>query len=144
MAKVEVKVRQARADDFPHIYTSWLAAYQNEGFARGVRPSVYRDRQNRLIRDIIENRDTTHILVACPPDDDLTILAWAVYEVPNTVHFVFTKPAFRRLGLAAELLKAVTNDFLFTHRTVDFDRFSRAMKYRAAYDPYSAFPRRSM
>lgn len=138
MAKVEVRIRQAQAADFPHIHRAWLESFAAQGFARGTRPTVYRDRQHKLIRHIVE-QPTVHALVVCPPDDDFTILAWGVFEAPNTVHYVFVKEAFRRLGLASDLLKTVTSDFRYTHRTIDAEKFLRATPYRTSYDPYSAF-----
>lgn len=136
-AKIPVKVRQMCEDDLALICRSWVDSYADSRLARTMKPTVYRDRQLRLVRAILA-RPTTHAIVATPPDDDLVILAWAVLEAPDVVHYVFTKRQFRRFGLAGELLKALDGTFKHSHKTDDGDKLGRSFR-RPTYDFYAAF-----
>lgn len=138
MAKVPVQVRQANEADLALVYKSWIDTYGDSRLARTMKPTIYRDRQRRLIRSIL-SRPTVHVLVATPTDDDLTILAWAALEAPDVVHYVFTKREFRRFGLARELLTALDGSFRYSHKTLDGDLLCRSFK-RTIYDFYAAFP----
>lgn len=138
MARIQFQVRQARESDLAFIYNTWLDSYVESRLARTLKPTIYRDRQRRLINNIL-SRPTVHALVASPPGDDLTVLAWAVVEAPDVAHYVFTKRTFRRFGLARELLSTFDGTFRYSHKTDNGDLLCRAFK-RTVYDFYAAFP----
>ena len=137
-AKVQIEVRQASDNDLAFIYNTWLDSYIESRLARTMKPTIYRDRQRKLINNILA-RPTVHTIVASPPDDDLTVLAWAVVESPDIAHYVFTKKNFRRFGLARTLLGTFDGTFRYSHKTDDGDRLCRSFK-RVVYDFYAAFP----
>lgn len=76
------------------------------------------------------------IRIAAPPDDDFTILGFAVVE-PGTIHMVYVKAAFRRLGLARALLGEIQpKQSTFTYWTKDVQDWLWE-KYRGIkYNPF--------
>ena len=137
MAKVNVQIRQARESDLALVYKTWIDTYAESNFARKVRRALYPVRQRNLINQILA-RPTTHVLVACVPDDEETLLGWAVLETPNVIHYAFMKKDFRRFGIAEDLCRAAGDAILFSHRTPFGECFIRSFR-RSVYDPYAAF-----
>lgn len=136
-----IRVREAHEGDYGLITKTWVETYVESRFARDIRPSIYFDRQKRLIRAILD-RPTVHAVVASLPDDDVTVLAWAVVEHPDVAHYVFTKREFRRFGLATHLLSTLDGSFRYSHRTPFGEPLIRSFKKvqkRAIYDPYAAW-----
>lgn len=137
MAKVPLKVREARDDERALVFKTWLDAYADSAFARVIKPQIYRERQRRLIEAVLR-RPTTHLLVATSPIEDDVVLGWAAVEAPDVAHFVFVKSGFRRFGIATELFKSLPAEYRFSHRVPNAESFIRSFG-RAMYDPYASF-----
>jgi len=53
---------------------------------------------------------SSDVLVACPPERPEQILGWCCFRPPATVHYVYVKPYYRRMGLATRLLRGALGD----------------------------------
>lgn len=133
---MEVAIREARPDETNLIYVTWLKSYAQSSFAKGMVQTVYEDRQRRLINEILKRNAKT--LVAHAPEEPDAVLGWLVLEEPATVHYLFVKEHFRRLGVGTALVAAVPKKFRFTHRTFEAVPFIRRLA-GALYDPYAAW-----
>lgn len=69
----------------------WVACISPGRFARCVYPAIRRILERAQVR------------VAAPPNDDTTVYGFAVLE-PDVVHCVYVRIAWRRIGIARELL----------------------------------------
>ena len=121
-----VVLRRSTAADVDYIYATWLRSYLQHGatlgWARGGGPAAkarYFRGQQALIARLLAHREhpagrLAQVVVAGLPDDETTILGWAVWsprpldESAQTVlHYVYTRQALRRSGIARTLLRAI-------------------------------------
>lgn len=127
-------LRAGVPDDHNFIKQTWLKCYRNSAFARAIRDSVFFAFHHPIVERILA-RPGTAIRVACLPDAPEVILGYLVHE-GGVVHWVYTKGAFRRLGIASRLAEGLPADFAFTHRTTEAEAMLR--KYpNATYNPYA-------
>lgn len=123
MSEKRFTIRSARVSDHKFILASWQEGiyYGAEeiflprsdkgplGF-RIVQPgaiAVTRFGFNRLYPAILEGilKDAnTEARVACLPDDEDVILGYALFGIPEVLHWIFVKQAWRRFGIAVSLV----------------------------------------
>lgn len=88
--------------------------------------------------------ETAQCLIICAEDDPNLIHSYIIYEyfedIP-VIHYIFTKYAYRHLGLARLLLEQVaspTQVVLYTHRTRGSDNLTNHYP-KSIFDPYMLF-----
>lgn len=107
--RLPVGIRVGVADDVPLVMDSWLlSARESEGHVEGVRFTRW---QKAMQRGVL-TRPSTRLLVAHPDDDPSVIMGWIVYgaSTPPVLHYVWTRYASRRLGIARMLLTSALPD----------------------------------
>lgn len=116
-------VRAAVEADLPLILNSWLKRYRSAIHPRLVTDRVYYESQHAVIRKIFDN-PALKVVVACDPEDTNHVYGYAVAEdlAPGWVmiHWVYTKGAFRKFGVAKHLLQTVIGDATrvqYSHKT---------------------------
>lgn len=112
------QIRNAREDDLPFIYQTWLNSYGGDSvIGKSVRRSVYQREYKRVINKILFDAST---IVAHKPDDDVVIYGYLVFDY-SILHYCFVKEAFRFSGIAKDLvIKAHGKNVLpcfYTHHT---------------------------
>jgi len=143
LARVPFSIREAQKADKPFVQSTWLKNYESSDFASCIKKTIYQDR-HRAVTERLLGGAKVHTLIATPPDDDLTILAFAVLEHPDVLHYVYTKASFRNFGIARDLVAPAGKRFRYSHRTdagLGFLERLRREGVQATYDPYAAFPR---
>lgn len=97
-------LRNARPDDIPFIYSTWLKSYRTgSGLGLASGKHAYFITYNLIIDYILEKPDA-HVWVAVKPDEPNVIYGYLVCE-PTILHYVYVKDGFRKLGIAASLYK---------------------------------------
>lgn len=122
-------VRLGHAEDRPFLFSSWLKSFRDS--CPYVWNGTYYAGQHRLIESLLADEDTA-VHIAAPMGDDLTIYGWVVHSRDaKTLHYVYVKEAFRRMGIGAVLAR---NPQVTTHMT----KYGQlALKGRpVAYNPY--------
>lgn len=109
-----VVLRPGTPADLDYVYSTWLRSYLQHGatlsWARNGGPAAkaryYRGQQALVARLL---GDGAQLLVAGLPADETTVLGWACYSgtVGGSLHYVYTRQALRRAGVARTLLRAV-------------------------------------
>lgn len=142
-----VTIRDGGERDQAFVFSSWLQSYRSSAFARPIATHTYFDRHHAVLERILA-RPTTRVVVATPEDAPAVILGWAVTEgllrgsardgatAPTpTLHYVYVKEQFRKLGIARQLVARIGRRFAVTHRTAVVEG---AMRRRpdVVYDPY--------
>lgn len=99
-------IRAATQDDRPLIFATWLRSYRHGSqFPRHIEERSYFAAHHSIIETLL---DRSIVSIAHPINDPDVILGWSVVEVVAplsvVVHFVYVKPAFRRAGIARQLL----------------------------------------
>lgn len=111
-------LREMGPADRNYVMSSWLRSYAAKGSGSRdyAKHADFYDDYARVVRGLLA-RST--VLVAGLADAPDVIAGWAAWE-GDVLHYVVTKPNFRRLGIATWLLQ----DFCalpvaYTHRTSD-------------------------
>lgn len=92
-------IRPYQPSDENFVYSTWLKGlyYGNEWFHE-IPKDLYFKKYHQIIERILA-RPTCEIICAVLKEDEDVILSFAVYE-GKTLHWVFTKSAWRKFGLA--------------------------------------------
>ncbi len=122
-----IKVREALESDLPFIFSSWYKAHRP--YQKHVANSEYADGHNARMRALVRR---SSVLVAHSSEYPDEILSYAVIE-GDTVHFVYTKSSYRRMGIASGLVKAGCK--WYTHWMGEQGR-SFAAAVGLTYNPY--------
>lgn len=114
-------LREMREADRHYVLSSWLRSYTSKG--RESRDyashSQFCDDYASVVRGLLAR---SKVLVACLADNEDIIAGWSAWE-GDVLHYVLTKPNFRRLGVARWLLQDfVELPVAYTHRTSDAQR----------------------
>ncbi len=107
-----IAIRPPLPSDENFLFDTWLNAlrYGNEWFEE-INEKQYYKAYREIIRAILAR---AHIQIACLKSDPDVILAYSISEGP-ALHFLYTKEAWRGIGLANDLLP---KDFqVVTHLT---------------------------
>lgn len=114
LSKKLIIIRPGAAGDINFIFATWLNGLRyGSDFYGLVDKASYFKNYHEVIKNIIE-RPTASILVACLTDDNDTIIGYSISE-PTILHWVFTKPVWRKLGIGKDLIPPGTK--YVTHMT---------------------------
>jgi len=132
-----VTIRQPKPDDISFLFSSWLKSYRNSPWAKPMHNNVYFDYHHALIQDLLNHSE---VYIACSKKNGSDIYGYAVGQWINdvfTLHYVYVKHAYRRLGIG-KLLMACFNrgEFAgcYTHHTHMASKL--ADKFALLYNPY--------
>lgn len=109
--------------DLPWVIDSWLTSFRKSPFAGNVSNHRYRGVYGDTIDDLFE-RGMKVLMVAREnkPDQLFAFLAYEDSANGPVVHYMFTRPGSREMGIATALLEQVGADaarFTHTFRTPD-------------------------
>ena len=97
--KLEWSIREATSEDGPFIRSSWYKSCSE--------PKSNNDELKFRIRCLVDTSMMAKCAVACDPEDSGLIYGWSCYsEKPHCLHYVYTRQAFRRVGVAKSLWEA--------------------------------------
>jgi hypothetical protein len=109
-----------REGDRHYVLSSWIRSYAAKG--RDVRDhyegngSPFCDDYAPIVRGLVA-RST--VLVGHLPEHEDIIMGWMAWE-GDVLHYMLTKPNFRRMGVARSMLQDFASmPVQFTHRTSD-------------------------
>jgi GNAT superfamily N-acetyltransferase len=140
-------IRRASGDDAAFVFAFWLQDYfERSRFAKGISKTLFM-RFHHLILERVIARGV--VFVACDAEVPSVIYGFACGDVPPddrqfgpppTLHYVYVKRRFRRLGVASALVDALGIDlerpFTFTHLTDDGVALRKKCPL-AEYNPYA-------
>lgn len=142
-------IRPAKPEDAPLILGTWLEqAFRETPWGRRVRAREFFAGHRPIVVRILER---ARCLIACDRQDPDTIAGYIVWEQREfpTVQMVYTKKAYRRMGIARALCRAAglpedLDGVRFTHGTRSWfhSKDSPGLEARfpgAVFDPYAAF-----
>lgn len=115
-----IVIREKRDSDTNFILNSWLLSYRtSNGFPRMSKRDYYAIHEPKFKRILSQST----VCIACPQDDADALVGYCVFREPSTLHWVYVKYPYRKLGIAKMLLnKSVEKPLAFTHytRSVEF------------------------
>ena len=129
-----IKIRPMTPDDFAHIVVTWTKSFKQSDFAESIDFNTYMDHHKDLVQETVEQCVGS---VACSESDESLILGYCVFEkiTPEIiVHYIHTKPKFRRFGIANLLISQFrSHPITITHKT-KFTKYLKKLTY--TYNPY--------
>lgn len=102
----------------------WVSRIESGFLWRCIYPAIRRTLEHAKVR------------VAAPPMDDLTIYGYAVLQ-PDILHFVYVRSAWRKLGIAKELLSGLKlAEMDWGTQSLDWLRWGRLKWRMRNYRPF--------
>jgi hypothetical protein len=134
----EVSIRSATEDDHGFILNSWLKSYYDTAdLSPRISREVFFKNEGKIIKELLR---TELIKVICNPHDETHIYGYACYnDTPVTLHYIYVKQPFRKMGLAKNLLRDYleSEDVIVSYSTSRIKRFGK--HYNFKYNPYVRF-----
>ncbi len=129
-----VEIRLATKADDNFIYSTWIAGlYHGTDWLKMIEEESFVKRYRQSLKKLLI-KETIRIYVSCLKEDKDVILSYAAieYKDPEVIlHWIFTRPAWRRVGLAKKLLPGEIN--VVTHMT----KIGKSIKPKKwIYEPY--------
>lgn len=129
-------LRPATKEDIPFIYGTWLQSYRHDSqIGRSCRKGIFFTEYRQVIDSILADKGT-HVLVACHKTIPNVIFGYIVHS-NKSLHYIFTKETFRRLGIATSLAKASGPFDFYTHKTYTAENINHEINY----NPFLIFKR---
>lgn len=135
-----VALRDATESDAPYVFATWLKSQRRQGDRAEMRNRVYFENEKRRVGGLLARSVVT---MAVNPADATHIYGYLCRSVLSDdlalVHFLFVKPAYRKLGVARILMahafpKLGREEIAIT--TVSPDVVRLKAKWRLVYNPY--------
>lgn len=131
----EIHIRGLDKGDVNYIYSTWLNGFYF-GSTRPKNPATKNTEfhfQNEVVKTILDNPNT-FVAIACLRSEPDVIIGYSVFETKDnsvTLHWVFVKEAWRRLGVATMIVPKEVNEV--THLT----KLAKAIKpHKWNYNPF--------
>jgi GNAT superfamily N-acetyltransferase len=130
-----IAIRYANASDLRFVRDSWFESYRRGGFAPEIGFDLFSEGQRKLIATLTH---PSNVRVACAENTPDEILGWVCFE-GATVHYVYVKSAYRKLGCAEGLLEDVREvteqpSRFYSHQTRAGIQLAKKLGLR--YNPY--------
>lgn len=123
--RLPIQLRGMEERDESLVYNSWLKSFRASGFARNIPSDIYHTQQHDLIDRLIHLPHAV-VLMAVDESDPDQIYGWiaGTHTGPAiVVHYVYCKQQWRRYGLAAKMVEALSQGateprlYFYTHKT---------------------------
>lgn len=106
MSKLPIAHRMMNPKDSSFLYSTWLKSYRQMPYAQNVSNETFFFHHKQTIEKILSNPNTI-VKVICEDTDPNHIYGYSViekYGEASIIHYIYIKHAYRKLGLAKELL----------------------------------------
>jgi GNAT superfamily N-acetyltransferase len=129
-----IKLREPLESDLRFVRSSWFESYRKGGYAPDVGFDIYKAGHGALIGALVPGPFIAVAYASAEPDE---ICGWICADpVIGTIHYVYVKHAYRRMGIALRLCNLYEVRY-FSHATRAGLRL--AAKLGIKFNPYSLF-----
>lgn len=141
MTNIPIALRPATEEDMPFFFSATLQShFYSSPSCLNLLPSIYYPEHKKALQRLLE-RDAIFLTIACLKEDPDVILGFALTEPrENVLHYMYVKRAFRRFGVARELMAALGIELRrahVSHWTDDMADIQRTKRYpELTYNPY--------
>lgn len=128
-----IAIRPSVAADLNFIFATWLPAvyHGNEWFGE-IERSIYYEYYYKILETIL-SRPSTEVRISCLREDPDVILGYSVSDA-DTLHFVFVKSVWRKIGIGKSLIYPKTS--AYTHATKQGLEFMKHNFPNAKFNPF--------
>ncbi len=94
-----------KQNDLNFICSTWLRGlYYGNSWFREIDKDLFMENYNKVVHSIL-SKENVEARISCLKEDPDTILGYAILEPQrNAIHWLYTKDAWRKLGIAKHLL----------------------------------------
>ena len=133
--------RQMTPKDSPFVYSTWLRSYRQMPFAQNMSNDTFFHHHKQIIEKIL-SKPNTKVVMVCEDADPDHLYGYSVVEQygdATIIHYVYIKHAYRKLGLAKNLITTQYPLFgdkltFVTHESRHHKQFKD--KFNIEYNPY--------
>lgn len=136
MERNKFTIRKMRGGDIEFITSTWLKNYRSRSkFAKSMKRDVFMQEHHSAIKSIISN---CRVVIACNSHDPDHILSYLIADKnKDEFHFIYTKGAFRKFGIASLLVDEIKNSDSCTVTHENMENFFRRFYPEVTYNPYN-------
>jgi hypothetical protein len=129
LSKADFDIRKANPDDIAYIYATWLNSYrQDSAIGKSCRTSIFFENYRLVIDSILADKNT-QVLIACHSEIPSVIYGYICFT-KRSLHYAFTKEAFRELGIAKALVDKSDQQFKqHTHKTLMSEKINHGITH---------------
>lgn len=99
----EISLRSLQPNDINFLYSTFLrGAYYGNDFYKKIDKQAFFEHYERVLAHMLA-KPSLNVVIACLADEPDIILGWVAYE-GKTLHWAYTKDAWRRRGIANKML----------------------------------------
>lgn len=138
-----IKLRDLKEADVPFVMDTLIRSYSNvkTGITgeRPVKDSIATFYNKHLGR--LYEQGAIICTVACSAEDDDLIFGYAIFGLDRTLHYVYVKGPFRKMGIATKLIRHMVrdrSDLVVSHWTRGGCDILRK-KFKLTYNPYKFY-----
>ena len=115
MNELPIKFRQGREEDIPFIISTWLKGlYYGNPWFNEIKKDNFMRKYHKILTQLLA-KEGIKANVAVMANDPDHLLGYAILE-GNTLHWVFVKKAFRKVGIGRALVPQTIDTT--THLTI--------------------------
>lgn len=136
--QLPILLRPANSEDVGFIFNAWLKNFRNSEFANDMPNEIFFSEHHKVIERLLQQYD---VVIAANQEDPSQIYGFicAGYtEGVFTLHYVYVKHTFRKMGIAEALLNSFNHDpdcaAIYTHKSRSAKHLAK--KYNFIYHPY--------
>ncbi len=133
----QIMLRELEKDDESFIYSSWLRSYRSSPISTHMINDIYFDNHKKIIEELLSK---ANVIIACNPEDPSQIYGFICYE-DTTVHYLYVKYPFRKMGLGRYLFDSVCSDATLTIITHYNSNVKSKLNDSLIYNPYLLYRR---
>lgn len=138
--ELPILLRPANAEDVGFIFNAWLKSFRNSEFTKELPNEIYFSEHHKVIEDLLKRYD---VIVAANQEDPTQIYGFICAGYTDnvfTLHYVYVKHTFRRMGIGQALLNSFQHDPSYAAIYTHHGRQAKylAKKYNFIYHPYVA------
>jgi len=99
--ELKISIREPEETDIPFFFTTWLhGLYYGNSWFNAIDKDVFYEKYHEVLKLLLGR---SSLRVACMEDEPDVILGYSVFT-DTTLHWVFVKKAWRKLGIAKRLI----------------------------------------
>lgn len=98
-----VTVREAHGGDLNFIFNAWLKSYRNSTQMKKLSNDVYYSNHKQVVHRLLQNNQVS---ILCTKEDPEHIIGFMCHS-KDTIHYIYIKYNYRKMGLTYMLLDSV-------------------------------------
>lgn len=131
----EIVIRAHKPEDINFIYSTMLRGlyYASDSFYSMIDKAIFFKNYEEVLSAILKQSDTV-LCIACLKSEPDIILGYALMRHPDSLHYVYVKPAWRSQSIATRLCSECLKITTITHLTPQMD--SLRMRKQLKFNPF--------